>query len=184
MHMKKIGANKCADHLRSELGRSFHGCLLTSTWVNDRSDCSNMVELKVGMRSQAIARCLAEEMSGVSWGGEQVIHAADAVSGEFCIVVWGRDLGLPSEVRWAEPATTTRLQLLQLQGSENLLWCECTPLKGVPDGGGWCFFPVDWLVRVRRVTFWWRVTTNPLFEERILMTAALKVAKCGDRWRI
>ena len=35
-------------------------------------------------------RCLVEEMSGVSWGGDwKVIHASDAVSGGICIIVWG-----------------------------------------------------------------------------------------------
>ena len=74
-------------------------------------------------------RCLAAEVSGVSWGDErQVVYTADAVTGGIRVVVWGRDLGLPSEVRWVEPAT--------IKGPENLLWGGCAPPKGIPDDGG------------------------------------------------
>ena len=69
------------------------------------------------------------EVSRVSLRGEwKVVYAVDAVTGRICVVVWGRDLGLPSEVRWVEPTTT--------KGLENFLWCRCAPLKGIPDYRG------------------------------------------------
>ena len=43
-------------------------------------------------------------------------------------------------------------------------------------------FPVVWLARVRCVTFWFKVMTNPLFEGRILRAAVLEAAKGGGGW--
>lgn len=43
-------------------------------------------------------------------------------------------------------------------------------------------FPAGWLVTVRCVTLWLRVIMNPLFEGRILWTAALETTKSSEGW--
>ena len=95
------------------------GCM-----VDDSLGCSSMVEHRVEMGSQALGAWLRRCRESVG----EVVYAVDAVTGGIRVVVWGRDLGLPSEVRWVEPAT--------IKGLENLLWGGCAPPKGIPDDGG------------------------------------------------
>ena len=89
---------------------------------------------------------MVEETSGVSWGGDwKVVHASHAVSGGICIVVWGRDLGLLSDVRYG-------LKQLQLRAMRVFfgVGVRHSKVSLMMEADA---FPVGWLVRVRCVTF-------------------------------
>lgn len=101
-------------------------------------NCSSMV-VQAGENRFSGIMCLAEETSGVSWGGERKLRLF--------------------------------MQLMQSLVESVLLY------------GAKIFdaFLVGWFVRGECVTFWLRVTTNPLFEGKILCIAALEAARGGRR---
>ena len=143
MHMRKRGINKCTDQFRigDKVLPWVSTCKYLGCLVDDRLNCSDMCGASGGNGFSGFG-CLAAEVLRVSWRGEwKVVYAVDAVTGRICVLVWGRDLGLSSEVRWVEPTTTKNLLSVCVRHPEVSLMIEADA------------FPVVWLARMKCVAF-------------------------------
>ena len=133
--------------------------------VDEFLDCSNMVEHRVKLGSQALGAWLqrCRKTVGEVNGRSIVLLMQSLVES---VLLYGTEVwGCHGKL---EGLSQIQLRTLSIFFGVGLRHPKVSLLMEADA------FPVVWLARIRFVAFWFEVLTNPLYEGRILKAAAFK----------
>ena len=175
MHMRKKRVDRCAATFKIGMNEipwvssyKYLGCV-----IDEFLDCSEMVEHRVKLGSQALGTWLRNcresvgEVNGRSF--LQLLQSLVESVLMYGVEVWGCHHKL-------EGLSQIQLRALRIFFGVGLRHPKASLLMEADA------MPVAWLARVRCAAFWFRILSNPLYDGRILRVAAVEAMVCGGSW--